>query len=217
MSAAAAPVVRGTGLVKSFPRAAEIVHALRGADISVQPGEIVGVSGASGSGKSTMLAVLCGWEELDSGTVEHPAGAAADLPWSELAMLPQTLGLLEDLTVEENITLPARLARPSRDGRERGAELMQRLGLDHLATRYPSQVSIGEQQRTALARALLLRPGLLLADEPTAHQDHGWAAVALDIMRGHAHEGGAFILVSHDAQALDSCDRVLTMRDGTLT
>jgi ABC-type lipoprotein export system ATPase subunit len=214
-------VIDGSELVKSFRRGAEIVHALRGAALTVRAGEMLGISGASGSGKSTLLAVLCGWEQPESGTVVHPGGPVADLPWSELALVPQTLGLLEDLTVEENIKLGGRLAprqdrRNAKDDAGRAHELMDRLGLRHLAARFPKAVSVGEQQRTAMARALYLRPRLLLADEPTAHQDRGWGQAVLDAMRDHADTGGGMIVVSHDPQTLDFCDRVLIMVDGVL-
>ncbi|TAM81255.1 MAG: ATP-binding cassette domain-containing protein [Jatrophihabitans sp.] len=210
-------VVRGAALVKTFRRDAEVVHALRGVDIEVAAGEIVGIQGASGSGKSTLLAVLCGWEEPDSGEVTHPGGAAAELPWSELALVPQTLGLLEDLPVTENVLLPARLIRQLDGYAERARSLQHRLGLTHLAARFPSQISLGERQRTAFARALLLRPRLLLADEPTAHQDAGFADVVLDMLHEHADGGGACVLVSHHAATLARADRVLSMRDGVLT
>lgn len=216
MNGASAAVVRADGLSKSFRRGAETVHALRGVDISVAEGEILGISGASGSGKSTLLAVLCGWEQPDTGHVEHAGGAALALPWSELALVPQTLGLLEDLTISENVLLPARLIRRTAEYAERAATLLHRFGLDHLAERFPEQVSLGEQQRTAIARAMLLRPRLLLADEPTAHQDHGWGAIVLDCLREHAAQGGACVLVSHHQHALDHADRLLAMTDGTI-
>ncbi|HEU5005673.1 MAG TPA: ATP-binding cassette domain-containing protein [Jatrophihabitantaceae bacterium] len=209
-------VVEGSGLTKSFRRDAEIVHALRGVDLRVAPGEIVGISGASGSGKSTLLAVLCGWEQPDAGDLEHVGGEAVSLPWSELALVPQTLGLLEDLTVRENVLLPARLIKAVDAYVDRAEELMSRLRIEQLAERFPAQISQGEQQRTSIARALLLRPRLLLADEPTAHQDHGLADVVLDCLREHAAAGGSCVLVSHHRNALDRADRVLAMADGVL-
>lgn len=209
-------VVTGRAITKSFRRDAEIVHALRGVDIDVESGRILGITGASGSGKSTLLAVLCGWEKPDDGTVEHVGGSVASLPWAELAIVPQTLGLLDDLPALENVLLPARLINRNHEYAERAVELMTRLGLDHLQDRFSDQVSLGEQQRIAIARALLLQPRLILADEPTAHQDHGWADVALSLIREHAENGGASVLVSHHAQALEHADRLLTMRDGVL-
>lgn len=216
-TAVAAPAVLvGRGLTKSFRRDAEVVHALRGVDIDVPEGQITGIAGASGSGKSTLLAVMCGWEKPESGTIDHIGGPVASLPWSQLALLPQTLGLLDDLPALENVLLPARLIKKQRDYADRALELMTRLGVDHLVDRFSDQVSLGEQQRIALARALLLSPRLLLADEPTAHQDHGWADAALTLIREHAQAGGASVLVSHHQQALDRADRLLFMTDGTL-
>lgn len=211
-----APVVTTRAVTKTFRRGSEVVHALQGVDLDVPAGRIIGITGASGSGKSTLLAVVCGWERPDSGSVEHVAGPVADLPWSELAIVPQTLGLLDDLPALENVLLPARLVDAEPEFRDRAMELLTRLGVDHLRRRYSDQVSLGEQQRIALARALLLRPRLVLADEPTAHQDHAWADVALDLIREQADDGSAAILVSHHQQALDRVDRLLTMRDGML-
>jgi ABC-type lipoprotein export system ATPase subunit len=216
-TAVVAPAVLvGRGLTKSFSRDAEVVHALRGVDIEVPEGQITGIAGASGSGKSTLLAVMCGWEKPDSGTIEHVAGRVASLSWSELSLLPQTLGLLDDLPALENVLLPARLIKKQDEYTDRAVELMTRLGVDHLIDRFSDQVSLGEQQRIALARALLLSPRLLLADEPTAHQDHGWADEALTLIREHAEAGGASVLVSHHQQALDRADRILFMTDGVL-
>jgi putative ABC transport system ATP-binding protein len=212
----ATAVIRARGLHKTYQRGSETVHALRGADIEVLAGEIVGISGASGSGKSTLLAVMCGWEHAEAGSVEHVGGAVDELGWSQLALVPQTLGLLEDLTVRENIELGGRLARPRRDDADRANELMTRLGLEHLEARFPAEISVGERQRTAMARGLYLRPALLLADEPTAHQDAGWGQAVLDAMRAHSDAGAAVLMVSHDQQSLDFCDRRLTMIDGTL-
>jgi putative ABC transport system ATP-binding protein len=160
--------------------------------------------------------VLCGWEQPDAGSLEHVGGQALTLPWAELALVPQTLGLLEDLPVSENVLLPARLIRQTDDYTGRAEQLMERLRIDQLADRFPAQISQGEQQRTSIARALLLRPRLLLADEPTAHQDHGLAEVVLACLREHAAAGGACVLVSHHRHALDHADRVLSMADGVL-
>ncbi len=211
-------VVRASGVRKSYSRGSEVVQALRGADLCLRRGELVGLAGPSGSGKSTLLAVLCGWEQPDAGSVEHPGQGrpAAMLPWSALALVPQTLGLLEDLTVAENVGLSARLGGSPRRERAHRDALLSGLGLAHLRARLPKTTSVGEQQRTAIARALFGEPALILADEPTAHQDRGWGQVVLDALRARADAGSALLLVSHDAQTLESCDRVLTMVDGTV-
>ena len=211
----------GVALRKTFHRGSEPVHALDGVDLRVGAGELVALVGPSGSGKSTLLALLCGWETADSGTLAY-AGALADRPpstlgWPELALVPQALGLVPDLSLADNVLLPARLRGGLADTRERAGQLLADFGLAHLADRYPHQASLGEQQRVAVARALLLRPAVLLADEPTAHQDRGHADVLLDAFTTQAREGSAVLIATHDEIAWSRADRVLSMRDGRLT
>ena len=211
----------GVALRKTFARGSEPVHALDGVDLRVSAGELVALVGPSGSGKSTLLALLCGWESADSGTLAY-AGALADRPpstlgWPELALVPQALGLVPDLSLADNVLLPARLRGGLADTRERAGQLLADFGLAHLADRYPHQASLGEQQRVAVARALLLRPAVLLADEPTAHQDRGHADVLLDAFTTQAREGSAVLIATHDEIAWSRADRVLSMRDGRLT
>ena len=211
----------GTGLVKRYRRGAETVTALAGLDIAVAAGEFVALVGPSGSGKSTLLALLCGWETADSGTLAY-RGALADrrpdaLGWPELALVPQALGLVPDLSLADNVLLPARLRGTLAADTDRARELLVDFGIDHLADRYPHQASLGEQQRVAVARALLLRPAVLLADEPTAHQDRGHADGLLDAVVAAARGGSAVLIATHDEIAWSRADRVLTMRDGQLT
>ncbi|MCO7220525.1 ATP-binding cassette domain-containing protein [Klenkia sp. PcliD-1-E] len=210
------------GVVKRFTRGAETVTALAGVDLAVGGGQFMALVGPSGSGKSTLLAVLCGWEAPDEGTLEPPVDA--DQGWSDLALVPQALGLVADLSLLDNVLLPARL-RERRftptdvpgDPVPLAHRLMADFGLEHLADRYPHQASLGEQQRVAVARALVLRPGLLLADEPTAHQDRDHADVLLDALRDAALDGTAVLLATHDEVAWSRADRVVSMRDGRLT
>jgi putative ABC transport system ATP-binding protein len=122
-----------------------------------------------------------------------------------------------DLSLADNVLLPARLRGGLADTRERAGQLLADFGLAHLADRYPHQASLGEQQRVAVARALLLRPAVLLADEPTAHQDRGHADVLLDAFTTQAREGSAVLIATHDEIAWSRADRVLSMRDGRLT
>jgi ABC-type lipoprotein export system ATPase subunit len=211
---------RGTDLRRTFLRGTEQVHALDGVDLAVAPGELVALAGPSGSGKSTLLALLCGWETADSGTLAYSgplAGRAADgLGWAELALVPQALGLLPDLSLADNVLLPARLAGGLPAARARAHELLDALGIAGLADRYPHQTSLGEQQRAAVARALLLHPAVLLADEPTAHQDRASADALLDALTAQARAGSAVLVATHDEVAWRRADRVLTMRDGRL-
>jgi putative ABC transport system ATP-binding protein len=213
-------VVRARGLGKTYSRGDERVHALREVSLDLHPGELVALVGPSGSGKSTLLNVLCGWERPDEGSLEWTEALAAlppdRLPWGELAIVPQALGLLEDLSVEENILLPARLTGRLKELEPRAAELMSGLGIAHLAARYPRQTSLGEQQRCAASRALLLSPALLLADEPTAHQDAGWTDAIFGEFRALLRHGGACLIATHNPETWGYADRVLAMHDGEL-
>jgi len=221
VSVPADTVVDVRGLEKSYLRGDEHVHALREVTLVLHPGELVALVGPSGSGKSTLLNVLCGWEKPDDGSMRWTAelaGTSPDrLPWGRLAIIPQALGLLDDLTVAENILLPARLTGRLAELRPRADELMESLGIAHLAGRYPKQTSLGEQQRCAASRALLLAPTLLLADEPTAHQDAGWTDAIFAEFRPLLRHGGACLIATHNPETWGYADRVLSMHDGTLT
>jgi putative ABC transport system ATP-binding protein len=214
------PVVRVSGVHKWYRRAAERVHALRGVDLALAPGEIVALVGPSGSGKSTLLNVLCGWERPDEGELVFDGGFssqdAARLPWGELSIVPQALGLLEDLTVRENVALPARLTRQEAQLGPRLAELLETFGIEHLADRMPYETSLGEQQRAAVARALALSPRLILADEPSSHQDARRAAVVYETLRSATEQGSSVLVATHDEEAFDYIDRILEVREGEL-
>jgi putative ABC transport system ATP-binding protein len=219
MSAAGrTPLLEANGLRKSYRRGPEEVHALRGVDLALYPGEIVGLVGPSGSGKTTLLNVLCGWEHPEEGRMiwaGHVDSPPEDRPWSDIAILPQSMGLIEELSIRENVELPARLGG-GEDRRKRIDGLLAGFGLDHLADREPSEVSLGEQQRTALARALVLRPRLLLADEPTGHQDEAWGRGVFKALRLAAREGTCCLVATHNQEAIKMMDRVLGIRDGVL-
>ncbi len=213
-------VVSGRGLSKTYKRNAEQVHALRNVEVSLFPGELVALVGPSGSGKSTLLNVLCGWERADAGALIWGgplAGRRADdLAWSELALIPQALGLLDDLTVGENVSLPSRLRGHRGALSEETEELMTSVGIAHLADRYPKQASLGEQQRCCVARALLLRPRIVLADEPTAHQDAHWTEVIFTAFRDLVRDGAVCLIATHNPETWQYADRILSMHDGEL-
>ena len=212
------PVVDVRDVHKSYRRGSEEVHALRGVSLSLFPGEVVVLIGPSGSGKTTLLNVLCGWEGPEQGEVlwnGTPATGSLDaVPWSELAVVPQNLGLMEELSVRENVLLPVRLGGAGSE--EDVDDLLQAFGLDHLGTRAPWEISLGEQQRAALARALVLGPTLLLADEPTAHQDSGWTDAIFARFRELLRDGGACLIATHNPETWGYADRVLSMHDGEL-
>jgi putative ABC transport system ATP-binding protein len=209
------------GVSKTYRRGSEEVRALQGASLSLHPGEVVALVGPSGSGKSTLLNVISGWELPDDGEIlwsgKPAVGKLANLKWGSLAILPQSIGLLEDLPVRENVTLPVRLGKVGRaDRSERATLLLETLGLAHLADRDPEEISLGEQQRAGLARALVLSPRLLLADEPTGHQDEEWARGVFRAIRMAASEGTACLVATHHHEAVVFADRVVAIRDGHL-
>jgi putative ABC transport system ATP-binding protein len=205
---------------KSYRRGPEEIHALRDASLALAPGELVALVGPSGSGKTTLLNVIAGWEESDSGTMiwegtPLPRGGA-DLAWTDLAILPQSLGLIEELSIRENVDLPVRLRAGAPAAETEVTSLLGSLGLSALADRYPDEVSLGEQQRAALARCLAHRPKLMMADEPTGHQDVGWARTLLQTIRQATSAGTACLMVTHHAAAAGFADRVLAIKDGSI-
>ena len=216
MSAAPDVAVELTGVDKSYEAGPSPVAVLRGVDLRVARGEVVAVGGPSGSGKTTLLTLIGGFERPDRGdlTVLGRTPGVDELGWGDVAVLPQTLGLLDELTIAENISLPFRLrgSEPRRDP----VELMERLGIDHLAGRYPDEVSLGEQQRAALARAAVLEPSVLLADEPISHQNDDWASAMLLVLRVLAEGGMACVVATHNPLAFDAAHRSLVLRDGDL-
>lgn len=209
-----AAVLQVAGVTKAFGDQRRPV--LRAVDLDLRAGEVVALVGRSGSGKTTLLTIAAGLDAPDVGTVQidgEPVGRG-DVPWQRLAILPQALGLLDELTVAENVELPLRLL--GRDGRTEVSSLLERLGLAHLADHLPGQVSLGEQQRTALARAVVARPRVLLADEPVSHQNDAWARALVEVVAGLAATGTACLLATHDTVVGAMADRVLELRDGRL-
>jgi len=205
-----------TDIHKSYLRGPEEVHALRGASFELRRGQVVALVGPSGSGKTTLLNVLAGWEHPDAGELRWFDGRPSleEQPWSELAILPQDLGLIEELSVRENIELPLRLGKRLPQDRPAADALIASLGLERLADRSPSEASLGEQQRAALARALVVSPELLLADEPTGHQDEAWAHGVFGALRTAATGGTTCLVATHNQEASKYVDAVLTIRDG---
>ena len=210
-------VLAATDLSKSYRRGDEVVHALDGVSLALRAGELVGLVGRSGSGKTTLLNVIAGWEHADAGTIDR-AGRDGVIPgWDELAVVPQKLGLFDELTVRENLEYPARLS--GRLGELGGGvdELMDDLAIAHLAARYPKETSLGEQQRTAIARALVLSPTLVLADEPTGHQDAVSERRVLDALGRAAADGASCLIATHNVALTPRLDRVFEMADGRLS
>ena len=201
---------------KSYRRGEEVVHALDGVSLTLGSGELVGLVGRSGSGKTTLLNVIAGWERQDAGAIDR-AGSTGEVPeWDQLAVVPQKLGLFDELTVRENLEYPARLTGRLAELGGRIDELMDDLAIAHLAERYPKETSLGEQQRAAVARALVLSPRLVLADEPTGHQDAVSERRVLEAFGRAAADGASCLIATHNVALAPRLDRVLEMADGRL-
>jgi ABC-type lipoprotein export system ATPase subunit len=216
-------VVRARGVIKVYGTGRAALRILDGLDLDVHAGELVAVTGRSGSGKSTLLNVVGALDRVDAGSVELCGMELARASERELAPVRrdrvgfvfQAFHLLPELTGLENVLLPARLngRRPSR---ERGLELVRRLGLEGAAERLPAVLSGGEQQRLAIARALVNDPQLVLADEPTGNLDAESGETVLELLRSVADEGRAVLLVTHERAATRRADRVLRLEAGQL-
>ncbi len=207
-------VAEAEGVSKSYRSGDETVIALDDVSVSVRAGELAGLVGRSGSGKTTLLNLLAGWDRADAGRLVVPGAERNPVAWADVSVLPQRFGLLPELSVRENVEYPARLVGRLEEARPWIARLVELLALAGLEDRSPLETSIGQQQRTALARALVLRPRLLLADEPTGHQD---AASALAVVRAlqEAAEGGTACLVAtHDEELAALLDTVVVLAEG---
>lgn len=207
------PALRLRSVSRHFKGRVETVRAVTDADLELTAGTVTALVGPSGSGKTTLINLIVGWEKADAGEVVVARGGG----WNDIAIVPQGLGLLDDLTIAENIELPIRLGSSGGvAGVEAVADLMTQLGLEELGRRLPSEVSLGEQQRAALARAVIGTPRLLIADEPTAHQDEANSNRVFAILQRAAHHGSAVLVATHEIRLLEQVDRVVTMENGSI-
>jgi len=203
---------------------AEPVEILRGVDLAVAAGESVALLGASGSGKSSLMAVLAGLERATSGKVEVTGLDFAALDEDALAVarrgrigiVLQAFHLLPTMTARENVMVPLEL-QGADDVRERAEAELTAVGLGHRLDHYPAQLSGGEQQRVAIARALAPRPSLVFADEPTGNLDAATGARIVDLLfeRRRATDA-SLVIITHDAALARRCDRIVELADGRL-
>ena len=198
------------------------VEILRGIDLTVHDGETLALLGPSGSGKSSLMAVLSGLERATSGSVRVAGAdfealdedALARARRGRIGIVLQAFHLLPTMTAQENVATPLELAGEP-DAWARAAAELEAVGLGHRLTHYPSQLSGGEQQRVAIARAIAPRPPLVFADEPTGNLDAKTGAGIIDLLFARRAETGAtLVIITHDETLAARCDRVVTLADG---
>lgn len=188
---------------------------LKPVSFTLSTNELVVVRGRSGSGKSTLLALLADWVAPDGGQLIRlgPWGAnGVHREWRGTAILPQVIAPIAELTMTENVALPLQLSGLVRqDAQDRARAMLDRLDLHDESERAASDASLGQQQRMALARAAVIGPIMLLADEPTSHQDAGHIATVLELARSIVADGTCIVVASHDAAVADIADRILDL------
>jgi lipoprotein-releasing system ATP-binding protein len=214
------------GIVKSYPVGGRSLTVLRDLDLQVEAGEMVAIVGASGVGKSTLLHILGGLDRVDHGSVIIDGTELTRLPDAQVvAFRNRRVGfvfqfhhLLPEFTALENAEMPMRIARaPMGDARPRAEALLRRVGLGERLTHRPGMLSGGEQQRVAVARALVMQPAVLLADEPTGDLDEQTADTLHALLRDmHQAYGLTSIIATHNPRLAARCDRVLRLEAGHL-
>ncbi|WP_406059995.1 ABC transporter ATP-binding protein [Streptomyces sp. NBC_01077] len=219
------PVLQLQNLTRVHGAGATEVHALRGIDLAVYPGELVAVMGPSGSGKSTLLTIAGGLDTPTSGRVIVEDTDITTASVKELAALRrrsigyvfQDYNLIPALTAAENVALPRELDGTSaRKARVEALKALEEMGLGHLADRFPDEMSGGQQQRVAIARALVGDRRLVLADEPTGALDSETGESVLALLRTRCDAGAAGVLVTHEPRFAAWADRVVFLRDGAI-
>jgi len=215
-------VLIASGLSKSFGTGTARVVALRDASLRVRRGEFVAVCGPSGSGKSTLLHVLglmtppdTGRIEIDGRMVDKTDAIRTKIRREKIGFVFQRFNLLGVLSAEDNVAISLRVRGFQGDGRM--ADLFERMGISHVASRKPSRMSVGEQQRVAVVRAIAHDPVILLADEPTGNLDSASSAALLELFRElNRRSRQTIVMITHSPQAARYADRILHMSDGAI-
>jgi lipoprotein-releasing system ATP-binding protein len=225
-AASASVLLEARGLVKDFIDAGREIHVLRGLDVTVSAGEEIAIVGQSGTGKSTLLHVLGSLEEPTAGKVffegqdlfAFDARATAEFRNLKLGFVFQFHYLLADFDAVENVMMPALIARmPDHDARKRATEVLELVGLGEKLHRRPAELSGGEQQRVAVARAVVLKPRLVLADEPTGNLDPQTAEEVHGLFHLLNRElGVTLVIATHNERLMRSMGRALRLREGKL-
>jgi len=218
------PIINLRGVELTLPSAAGPVSILRGIDLAIAAGEAVSIVGPSGSGKSSLMGIMSGLEQASGGSVLvdglELGGADEDRlarhRRERIGILLQTFHLIPTMTALENVAVPLELAG-RRDAFARAETELESVGLAHRLEHYPAQLSGGEQQRAALARAMAPDPAILFADEPTGNLDGVTGAAVIELMfKLHAERTTTLVLITHDQALARRCQRILHMRDGRI-
>ena len=217
-------MIQTKSVIKHIPVGEELVRILNGVELTITDGESVAITGASGSGKSTLLGILAGLDVPSSGQVvlgEHEIthmneDQRAEVRSELVGFVFQSFQLLPALTALENVMLPLELAGNS-DAKQVATEFLQKVGLNERLSHYPRQLSGGEQQRVAVARAFASQPKILFADEPTGNLDHATGEQIIELLfELNQAQGTTLVLVTHDMDLAKRCGRQLQLADGVL-
>lgn len=215
--------IEAKNIHKTFGKGDAAVHALRGASLSVDKGEMVAVMGKSGSGKSTLLNILGGLMTMDEGEL-RVGGKKVDFRKKkyllnyrrrEVGFVVQYFALIDDMNVYKNVSLPLRYQGiPGAKIRQRTTKMLRNLGIEEKEKSYPGELSGGQQQRAAIARALVKNAKIILADEPTGALDEDTGNDVMKLFQRLKMKDRAIIIVTHDSKVAEYCDRIVYLRDG---
>ena len=216
-------MITTTGLTRIYGKGENAVTAVNNLDIRIDNGELVAITGKSGSGKTTLLNILGGLDKATGGSVCYDDTditkladtALANFRLNKIGFVFQFYDLIPELTAKENILLPSKLAKK---GKTDISDTVKKLGVENLLGRYPAQLSGGQQQHVAIARALVNNPSVLLCDEPTGNLDVSTGNDVLSLLIDlNRNDNRTIVIVTHDNQLAEKCDRIIRISDGKLT
>lgn len=218
-------IIRATNLCKTYSTGSEQYHAIRNVDLEIFEGDFTVIMGNSGSGKSTLLYLLSGLDAVTTGEVSfhelridgYKEKQLADFRAKKIGYIYQSINLVPDLTLLENIALPGYVGGyPKKEVKSKAISLMKKMEIDAQHNRLPSQTSGGQQQRAAIARALINSPDVIFADEPTGSLNFDQGVAVLDILTKMNRQGQSVVMVTHDIKAACRADRLIFIKDGKI-